>query len=423
MRIVAEVGYPPGVRPHGPRADPRRGDRVLRGAGVRCAVPHRGCTRRGLTGAHHPPLRLQGSPACRVRRRGPAPVPGVEVRRDGPAERPPARAAHCPGRVGHDPGLHAPGDPRGRSVGARLPGAPDRRHARPSWPRASPRASCAPRATRRPACATSTYQTMGAMLVAVPHHAQHHARGVRRHRCARATRTRSCPCSSSSPRVCSPARRCSTTTCGTSGTRPTTGHSPIPDPGPQRRRSTRRSSHDEGMTVQLTHESTSTTREMAVEVHGLTKSFGRVARPARARPDASRSARSRGSWARTAPASRRRSASCSACCAPTAVRRGCSAATRGPTPSACTGPSRTSPATSPSGRTSPAARRSTSCAGSPGRWTRAQAGDARAVRPRPHEEGSRLLQGQPAEGRPGRRPGVPAPTCSCSTSRPRAWTR
>ena len=77
---------------------------------------------------------------------------------------------------------------------------------------------------------------------------------------------------------------------------------------------------------------------------------------------ASPPARSTGSSGPTARASRPRSACCSGCCAPTPARRGCSAATRGTTPSRCTAGSPTSPATSTCGRTCPAARRST-CSG------------------------------------------------------------
>ena len=43
---------------------------------------------------------------------------------------------------------------------------------------------------------------------------------------------------------------------------------------------------------------------------------------------------------------------------------------------------------------------------------------ARALRARPDQEGPRLLQGQPAEGRPGRRARRPTSSCCCSTSRP-----
>ena len=85
----------------------------------------------------------------------------------------------------------------------------------------------------------------------------------------------------------------------------------------------------------------------------------------------------------------------------------CWAATRGRTPCSCTAASRTCPATSRCGPTSPAARRSTSsCRLSGPLDPRAQAGDARAVRARPHQEGPDLLQGQPAEGRPGRGAGL-----------------
>ena len=48
---------------------------------------------------------------------------------------------------------------------------------------------------------------------------------------------------------------------------------------------------------------------------------------------------------------------------------------------------------------------------------------ARALRARPDEEGPRVLQGQPAEGRARRRPRRPTSSCSSSTSRPPAWTR
>ena len=82
-----------------------------------------------------------------------------------------------------------------------------------------------------------------------------------------------------------------------------------------------------------------------------------------------------------------------------------SAATRGTTPRRCTAASPTSPATSPCGPTSPAVRSSTCSAGcAAASTTRRRRRAARAVRPRPHQEGPRLLQGQPAEGRPRRGP-------------------
>ncbi len=47
---------------------------------------------------------------------------------------------------------------------------------------------------------------------------------------------------------------------------------------------------------------------------------------------------------------------------------------------------------------------------------------AGALRARPDQEGTRLLQGQPAEGGAGRRPRRPTSSCCCSTSRPPAST-
>ena len=111
-------------------------------------------------------------------------------------------------------------------------------------------------------------------------------------------------------------------------------------------------------------------------------------------------------------ASRPPSASCSACCAPTPAPSGCSAATRGATPSRCTAGSPTCPATSTlwpnltGGEVDrparPAARRPR-----PAAPRRA----ARALRARPDQEGPRLLQGQPAEGRAGRRAAPPTSSC------------
>ena len=86
-------------------------------------------------------------------------------------------------------------------------------------------------------------------------------------------------------------------------------------------------------------------------------------RPRRARPDASTRARSTASSAPTAPGSPRPSASCSACCAPTAARsRLLGARPVAATPPSCTASSPTSPATWSCGPTSPAARSST-CSG------------------------------------------------------------
>ncbi len=83
---------------------------------------------------------------------------------------------------------------------------------------------------------------------------------------------------------------------------------------------------------------------------------------------------------------------------------GCSAATRGATRSRCTGAWPTCPATSRCGRTSPGGE-VIDLLGPPARRPRREAagGAARALRPRPDQEGPHLLEGQPPEGRAGRR--------------------
>ena len=111
--------------------------------------------------------------------------------------------------------------------------------------------------------------------------------------------------------------------------------------------------------------------------------------------------------ASSAPTARARpppSGSCSGCCAPTPATSACSAATPGATPSRCTAGSPTCPATSPCGPTSPAARSIDLLGRLRGGLDRAPARRAaRALRPRPAQEGPHLLQGQPAEGRARRR--------------------
>ena len=47
----------------------------------------------------------------------------------------------------------------------------------------------------------------------------------------------------------------------------------------------------------------------------------------------------------------------------------------------------------------------------------------RTLRPRPAQEGPRLLEGQPAEGLAGRRALLATPGCCFSTNRAPAWTR
>ena len=78
--------------------------------------------------------------------------------------------------------------------------------------------------------------------------------------------------------------------------------------------------------------------------------------------------------------------------------------------------------------TSPAARRSTCSAGCAAASTRARrARAARALRARPDQEGPRLLEGQPPEGRARRRARLRRRAARCSTSRPpgstRSWRR
>ena len=85
--------------------------------------------------------------------------------------------------------------------------------------------------------------------------------------------------------------------------------------------------------------------------------------------------------------------------------RACSASTRGATPSRSTAGWPTCPATSRCGPTSAAARPSTCCirmrGADPATGARAELLERFAARP--DQEGPRLLQGQPAEGRAGRR--------------------
>ena len=149
-------------------------------------------------------------------------------------------------------------------------------------------------------------------------------------------------------------------------------------------------------------------------------------RARRARPRGARRARCTASSARTAPASRRRSGSCSGCSASdagtvAAVRRRPVARRGRPPPAPRLRARRREPVAEPvaaarsidlllrmrgATRRRPAPRRA-----------------ARAVRARPDQEGPRLLQGQPAEGRPGRGVRGADATCWSSTSRPPGWTR
>ena len=118
-------------------------------------------------------------------------------------------------------------------------------------------------------------------------------------------------------------------------------------------------------------------------------------------------ARCTASSARTARASPPPSGCCSACCAPTPATVGCSAATRGATPPTLH-------------------RRLAYVPGDVNLWPNLSGGEVidllgrlrggldeqrrarpdRALRARPDQEGPDLLQGQPAEGRAGRRPGL-----------------
>ena len=123
-------------------------------------------------------------------------------------------------------------------------------------------------------------------------------------------------------------------------------------------------------------------------------------------------------------ASPRRSGCCSACSAPTAARRPCSAGTRGARRPSCTAGSPTSPATSTCGPTSPAARSSTCSARMRGGLDEKKRAELlERFELDPSQEGPHLLQGQPAEGRPGRGARRPTPSCCCSTSPPPGSTR
>ena len=99
----------------------------------------------------------------------------------------------------------------------------------------------------------------------------------------------------------------------------------------------------------------------------------------------------------------------------------CSAGTRGATRRAASPGRLRRRATSSSGRTSPAARSSTCSPGCAAGSTSGGAPSSSSLRARPDEEGPLLLQGQPAEGRPRRRPGLrrPAPHPRRAHRRPR----
>ena len=142
----------------------------------------------------------------------------------------------------------------------------------------------------------------------------------------------------------------------------------------------------------------------AISIDGLVKTFGATPRPRRAATSRSPRVRCTASSGPTAPASRPRSACCSGCCAPTPAGARCSAATRG-------------------GDAVALHRRLAYVPGDVTLWPNLSGGEAidllgrlrggarrgaprrpaRALRARPDQEGPRLLQGQPPEGRAGRR--------------------
>ena len=143
-----------------------------------------------------------------------------------------------------------------------------------------------------------------------------------------------------------------------------------------------------------------------IEIRDLVKTFGNDAGAGRARPRG----QSRGDP--RLPRSQRRGqvhhdpGPARPAARPTPARSGCSAATRGTRRPSCTAGSPTCPARSTCGPTSPAARSSTCSAGCAAGSTYAVAPSCSSVRARPDQEGAQLLQGQPAEGRPGRRAGL-----------------